>query len=205
MVSQASEAAQAAHEQMRERALAIEARAANGAPDLRVVDDDFEYEGDPAELSEVQRAVAARYGQVPAEGRGADDFDADADEVDLVVDDTPRVVNLTLASRESLRLEIPPLTVEQLDRMEWYTHRYNNKTQEMLKAQNPEAADRFGQQRRKIQEDMVLHMVPDMPRGLLGKLPAKIWNRLWRVIQSASAEAVRAGEANAEASGDPNS
>lgn len=181
------------------RAQEILARKAAGVSDrvaTLFTDDGFEIHGDPDTYTEASDPP-------PAPRPRADDFDPDADEIDLEIDGRPRVVNLTRADGEAIRLEIPALTVDKLDRIDWYMSRYNNRSQEMLKQTDPAKADVFGAQRRRIQEDMILYVVPDFPRGLIATMTVKSWTRLNRIIQAMQAEAKAAGET--EAAGDPNS
>ncbi len=159
-----------------------------------VTDDGFTIEGDPDVIAEATSAPAPR--------ARADDFDPDADEIDLELDGRSRVVNLRLRDGEVLRLEIPALTVDKLDRIEWYMEKYRNRSAEMHKQTDVKRADTFAEQRRKYSEAMIRYIIPDFPHGLLDGLSVKSWNRLNAIVQSMQREAL--ADAKAEAGTDPN-
>ncbi len=164
---------------------------------LHAVDDDgYGYDGDPAELDDFDAAPSVR---AP--------FDPNADEVeiDFESDGRSRVINVRGHGGEQLRYEVPALTVDKLDRIEWYMGRYHNRTAEMHKAKDPQTADKFGAQRRRVQEDMLIYVVPEWVRGTTDKMPVLSFNKVWATVQSMSSEAVEQGTVQAEqGDDDPN-
>lgn len=171
---------------------AMKARYLKAVPAAGAADGfDAEYDGDPADLDGFDAPTPRA-------------FDPDADEIDLDIDGRARVVNLTSKTREALRFEIPALTVDKLDRIEWYLGRYNNRTQEMHKARDEQSADKFGAQRRRVQEQMIAYIVPDWPLGTTARMPVKAFNEMWALINSMSREAVAGATTQAQTSDDPN-
>lgn len=179
-------------EEMRKKAI----KAGKAAPEyLRAVeDDDSGFDGDAHELDEFDAPAKV----------AAFDPNADEVEIDFEADGRPRVINVNGLDGQTFRFEVPALTVDKLDRIEWYMGRYRNRTAEMHKAKDVATADRFAAQRRRVQEDMLIYVVPEWERGTMDAMPVKSFNKVWAVVQSMSSEAVTDGQRQAEEGDDPN-